>query len=104
VDSSTKILTFMDIGGHEKYTTKIVSGLCSFYPDYTLVVISAVEGITYITEQHLKIACVFGVPYFIVMTHIDLVNENHLCELRSNVILIVILITFLAGMGSEKIL
>jgi len=85
VDSSTKILTFMDIGGHEKYTPKIVSGLCSFYPDYTIIVVSAVDGVTNITEQHLNIACVFGMPYVIVITHVDLINENRLYELKNMV-------------------
>jgi len=75
----------MDIGGHEKYTPKIVSGLCSFYPDYTIIVVSAVDGVTNITEQHLNIACVFGMPYVIVITHVDLINENRLYELKNMV-------------------
>lgn len=78
-------MTFLDTGGHEKYTTKIVSGLCSFYPDYTLIVISAAEGVTSIAEKHLKLACFFGVPFIIAVTHIDLVDSSDLFDLRSNV-------------------
>lgn len=85
VDTSTKILTFLDIGGHEKYTTKIVSGLCSFYPDYTLIVVSAVQGVTAMAEKHLKLACVFGVPFIIAVPHADLATQKDLFDLRSNV-------------------
>ncbi len=41
VDASTKLLTFIDLGGHEKYLKTILFGLCSHYPDYAIIVVSA---------------------------------------------------------------
>ena len=85
VDMSTKVLTFLDIGGHEKYTTKIMSSLCSFYPDYALIIISATESLTAVTEQHLKLACIFELPITIAITHVDLVSEGEIYNLKSGV-------------------
>lgn len=75
---STKILTFIDIGGHQRYTTKIVTNLCAMQPDYTLIVISAVQGITKVTEEHFKLAVLFQVPIIIVITHVDKLKESDL--------------------------
>lgn len=85
VDMSTKVLTFLDIGGHEKYTTKVMSSLCSFYPDYALIIISAIEPLTAVTEQHLKLAYIFELPITIVITHIDLVSEAEVDNRKSDV-------------------
>lgn len=71
VDASTKIFTIMDIGGHEKYTTKTINYLCTLYPDYTLITISATQGVTNITENHIKLALTFDIPIVVVITHMD---------------------------------
>jgi GTPase len=75
----------LDIGGNEKYTTKIISGLCSLYPDYALIVVSATKGVTPIAEQHIKLAVVFEVPIIIVITHVDLVTETEAYSIRDDV-------------------
>ena len=86
VDSSTKVLTFIDLGGHEKYTKTIITELCSEYPDYSIVVISAKQGVTKVTEQHLKLATLFNVPIIIVITSSDLVNQLRIDQIKSHVI------------------
>lgn len=88
VDMSTKVLTFLDIGGHEKYTTKVMSSLCSFYPDYALIIISAAQKVTPVTEQHLNLACIFEIPITIVITHVDLITEGEIYTLKSEVLLL----------------
>lgn len=85
VDQSTKIITFIDGGGHERYTSKIVTNLCSLCPDYSLVVISAVQGITATSEAHFKLAKLFDVPFFVVITQIDRVKESELESLVNHV-------------------
>lgn len=85
VDMSTKVLTFLDIGGHEKYTTKIMSSLCSFYPDYAFIIIPATQRITTVTEQHIKLACIFEMPITIVITRVDLVGEGELYTIKTEV-------------------
>mgnify|MGYP000879381283 CR=1 FL=1 len=78
IDMSTKILTFIDGEGRQHYTSKLVTSLCSMYPDYTLVVIAATQGITKRAEEHFKLAALFQVPIAIVITHIDQVDEDDL--------------------------
>ena len=78
---STKILTFIDIGGHEKYSKTLVSGFCSQYPEYSLLVVSVLNGISKVTEQHIQMANLFQIPLIVVMTHIDLAKESQIDEI-----------------------
>lgn len=41
VEASTKILTFIDVAGNEKYAKTMIRGLCSHYPDYALILIDS---------------------------------------------------------------
>ena len=77
---STKILTFIDIGGHEKYSKTLVSGFCSQYPEYSLLVVSVLQGISKVTEQHVQMANLFQIPLIVVMTHIDQAKESQIDE------------------------
>lgn len=80
MDTSTKILTFIDIGGHEKYSKTLVSGFCSQYPEYALLVVSVMQGISKVSEEHIKMAHLFQIPLIIVMTHLDLAKETQVDE------------------------
>ena len=90
VKSGAKVLTMFDIGGGEKNKHKIVSRLSSLRPDYALLVISAVQGVTETTEEHIRLALLFEIPLIVVITHADLVLENCLFNLRSTVIILII--------------
>ena len=81
VDMSTKLLTFIDIGGHEKYSKSLVLGLCSQSPQYALLVISAINNLSKITEQHFKLANLSQIPLIIVITHTDVASETQIDEL-----------------------
>ena len=78
---STKLLTFIDIGGHEKYSKSLVLGLCSQSPQYALLVISAINNLSKITEQHFKLANLSQIPLIIVITHTDVASESQIDEL-----------------------
>ena len=39
LDSSSKIITFIDIAGSEKYAKSLITGMCSHFPDYAVLVI-----------------------------------------------------------------
>ena len=41
MEDSSKVITFIDVGGNEKYTNTLVRGLCVHYPDYALIVVDA---------------------------------------------------------------
>eukprot|EP01017_Pseudomicrothorax_dubius_P034907 TRINITY_DN4836_c0_g3_i3.p1 TRINITY_DN4836_c0_g3~~TRINITY_DN4836_c0_g3_i3.p1 ORF type:complete len:661 (-),score=113.15 TRINITY_DN4836_c0_g3_i3:53-2035(-) len=76
IDLSTKIVTFIDIGGAEKYAKLIIYGLCSLYPDYVLLVVSASNGVTKNTEDKISLAFQFKVPLVVVMTHCDVATND----------------------------
>lgn len=78
----------MDTGGHERSTTKMISYLCSLYPDYGLITISATKGLTPTAKNHIKLAIAFDVPVIVVMTHIDCVNEYDAYTIRDEVFII----------------
>jgi GTPase len=44
-EKSSKILTFIDLAGHQKYMKTTVFGLTGYSPDFTMLVISANNGI-----------------------------------------------------------
>jgi GTPase len=74
-------LTFIDVGGNEKYAKTMVSGLCSHYPDYALITVDAKSGTHDLPENHFNLAYSFNVPIIIVITKSDLVKEDKLTEL-----------------------
>jgi GTPase len=39
-------LTFIDVAGNEKYAKTMIRGICSHYPDYVMIVIDALRGLT----------------------------------------------------------
>lgn len=45
--------------------------LCSHHPDYILLVISAIKGLTESLENKIKFASLFNLPIFVVITNLD---------------------------------
>ena len=41
MEDSSKVITFIDVGGNERYVKTLVRGLCIHYPDYALIVVDA---------------------------------------------------------------
>ncbi len=53
VANSSKMITFVDLAGHEKYLRTTVFGLTSQSPDYATLVIGANMGVQRMTKEHL---------------------------------------------------
>ncbi|KAL0269757.1 UNVERIFIED_CONTAM: hypothetical protein PYX00_007387 [Menopon gallinae] len=70
-ESSTKLITFMDLAGHRKYLKTTVAGLTGYLPHYAMIVVSSSAGILGMTQEHLTLALALDVPFFIVVTKID---------------------------------
>jgi len=64
------------VAGNEKYAKTMIRGICSHYPDYALILIDSVAGLTKTTIDHFKLAFAFNVPVIIVITKIDMVSED----------------------------
>ncbi|KAI8591190.1 P-loop containing nucleoside triphosphate hydrolase protein [Geranomyces variabilis] len=79
-ESATKVLTFMDLAGHEKYLKTTVFGLTGTSPDFVMLMIGSNAGIIGMTKEHLGLALALQVPVFIVVTKIDMCPDNVLAS------------------------
>ncbi len=70
--TSKKYVTFIDLCGHEKYLKTTVFGLSGLMPDYAMIVVGANMGVSKMTKEHLGISLALDVPFFVVITKIDI--------------------------------
>ncbi len=75
---SSKIVSFVDVGGHERYLKTAARGLLSHSPDYGMLVVASNAGVMYMTREHIGIALSFRIPFFVVLTKVDLASEEAL--------------------------
>mmetsp|Transcript_22407 Transcript_22407/g.34663 ORF Transcript_22407/g.34663 Transcript_22407/m.34663 type:complete len:192 (-) Transcript_22407:980-1555(-) len=74
--NSKKILTFLDLCGHEKYLKTTMFGLVGLMPDYCMVIVGANMGVSRMTKEHLGITLALKIPLFIVITKVDIAPKN----------------------------
>jgi GTPase len=73
---NTKVVSFIDLAGHEKYLKTTIFGVTGLFPDYGIVVIGANTGITKLTREHLGILLYLKVPFIIAITKVDLAPKQ----------------------------
>lgn len=76
VAKASKVLTFFDLAGHERYLKTTVFGLTAHAPDYCMLVVGANMGVLKMTKEHLAITLALKVPVYVVITKIDLAPPN----------------------------
>lgn len=69
---SEKLVTFLDLCGHEKYLKTTMFGLVGLMPDYAMIVVGANMGVSRMTREHLGITLALGVPFYFVITKVDI--------------------------------
>ncbi|KAJ2190395.1 hypothetical protein IW139_001331 [Coemansia sp. RSA 353] len=69
---SSKIVTFLDLAGHEKYLKTTVYGMAGSAPDYVMLMVAANAGVVGMAKEHLGLALALGIPVFVVVTKIDM--------------------------------
>jgi len=72
VEQSNKIITFVDLAGHEKYLKTTVRGISSTLPDYAMVMVGSNMKVTNMTKQHILLCMTYSIPFFIVLSKIDI--------------------------------
>ncbi len=76
IKSHTKIV-LIDLCGHQKYLKTTLNGLCGYTPDYSMVIVAANSGtIPTMTLEHMNTCYALRIPFFIVLTKIDMAPEN----------------------------
>ncbi|KAI9101328.1 P-loop containing nucleoside triphosphate hydrolase protein [Phlyctochytrium arcticum] len=92
-----KLLSFIDLAGHEKYLKTTVFGMTGGNPDFAMLMIGSNSGIIGMTKEHLGLALALNVPVFIVITKIDMCPANVLENTISQ------LVKILKSAGCRKI-
>uniref|UniRef100_A0A915C8B1 Tr-type G domain-containing protein n=1 Tax=Parascaris univalens TaxID=6257 RepID=A0A915C8B1_PARUN len=81
---SAKVVTFIDLAGHEKYLKTTIFGMTGHAPDYTMLMVGSNAGIIGMTKEHLSLALSLSVPVFVVVTKIDMCPDQVLAETLRN--------------------
>lgn len=68
---SYRIITLMDLAGHEKYLKTTIHGVTSGMADYALILVNSRHPPTHMTHHHLNLCVSFGIQVIIVFTKID---------------------------------
>ena len=76
--SSYRIITLMDLAGHEKYLKTTIHGVSSGMADYGLILVNSRHPPTHMTQHHLNLCCSYGIPVIVVFTKIDNCPEHAL--------------------------
>ena len=79
-EKSSKVITFIDLAGHERYLKTTVFGMTGHAPDFGMLMVGANAGIVGMTKEHLGLALALSVPVFVVVTKIDMCPLNILQE------------------------
>jgi len=80
VQKSAKIISFVDLCGHEKYLKTTIMGLASSFPDLCIIMVDANNGIKPMTKEHIFLCVTLRIPFIIIVSKIDI------CKDRKNVL------------------
>jgi len=83
---SAKIVTFIDLAGHERYLKTTLYGLTSGAPSCVVLVIGANAGVIGMSKEHLAVALALSVPIVVCITKVDMTPPNKLEETLSQVV------------------
>lgn len=70
-EESKRVITFVDLAGHETYLKTTLSGLTAATPDFAIVCIS--DKITKMTKEHMGLCYALGIPFIVLFTKSDIV-------------------------------
>lgn len=70
-EQSDKILTFIDLAGHERYLKTTMFGLTGYVPDYALLIVGSNAGLVGMTKEHLALTISLAIPLILVVTKVD---------------------------------
>lgn len=71
-----KVITFMDLAGHERYLKTTMFGLTGGAPDYAMLMVGANAGLVGMAKEHLALAFALSTPVLVVITKIDMSPEG----------------------------
>ena len=83
-----RVVSLIDLAGHEKYLKTTLHGLVGMKPDYCMLTISAVQNSNNsmdMTGEHLGIISAIQLPFFIAISKVDGVSHDEFCALENSI-------------------
>ena len=80
-----KIVTLMDLAGHEKYLKTTIHGVSSGMADYALILVNSRHPPNQMTKHHLNLCCSFHIPVVVLLTKVDGCPEHALKDTTQKV-------------------
>ena len=71
-----RIISFVDLAGHEKYYKTTIFGANSCSLDYIMLLIGGNMGVSLMTREHFLLALILKVPFIVVITKIDMAPKK----------------------------
>jgi GTPase len=69
---ASKVISFMDLAGHERYLKTTMFGLTGGAPDYAILMVGANAGMIGMSREHLTLAFGIGIPVIVIVTKVDI--------------------------------
>lgn len=82
VEQADKLVSFVDTVGHDPWLRTTIRGLVGQRLDYGLLAVSAVDGVTKTTQEHLGVMLAMDLPVIVAVTKCDLASEEQLNEVE----------------------
>ena len=82
LNDDKKVVTLIDLAGHEKYLKTTVFGLNGYFVDYGIVIVDCNRGVTRMTKEHLSILLYLKIPFMVLLTKIDMAPEPQLLRTK----------------------
>lgn len=76
IPEKNQALTIIDLCGQSDYFKTTTFGLSGHFPDYSFLIVSANNGITPMTTQHMRVLITLNIPIIIIVTRIDITPQN----------------------------
>jgi GTPase len=76
IPEAHKVITFMDLAGHERYLKTTMFGLTGGAPDYAMLMVGANAGLIGMAKEHLAMTFALSTPVMVVVTKIDMSPPN----------------------------
>ncbi|TBU49478.1 P-loop containing nucleoside triphosphate hydrolase protein [Dichomitus squalens] len=77
---ASKIISFSDLAGHERYLKTTLYGLTSGSPSCVILIVGGNAGLIGMSKEHLAIALALSVPVVVCITKIDMTPPNVLAK------------------------
>ena len=75
-EKASKVISFIDLAGHERYLKTTIFGMTGYIPAYCMLLVGSNAGVIGSTKEHLGLSLALKVPLFVVLTKIDSTPPN----------------------------